>query len=310
MAITKPHFAGKVAEASEFAAAWSGGDDSLGLKEVEAFAKSLKKRREPVAKQLGILAKAALVRAPAWPLACLKALLMAPDFFVWRQGEAMMFTSADVKAMEKRLLPQILEAASLMQKAREWFGKSMQQPMAAKLCGEMDVRLVMHVHGFAKKVKTRQQFSSLVAICQKLAASVKQAGGDMNNCPWEPSAAPSAESAPSAVSAQIIKFGADGNIDIAQIKSVFGFELGSTVQLKPQHAPSTGPNTVYHVGLMECDAVEFIAENNTIITVTLGALVDTYRVVKVEADIVVRGNSFLRVENHLETINWCMKSFV
>ena len=76
---------------------------------------------------------------------------MAPDVFVRRQGEAMMFTSADVKAMEKRLLPQILEAVSSMQKAREWFGKSMEQPMAAKLCGEMDVRFVMHVYGFGKK---------------------------------------------------------------------------------------------------------------------------------------------------------------
>ena len=76
---------------------------------------------------------------------------MAPEVFVHRQREARMFTSADVKAMEKKLLPQFLETASLMHKAREWFGKDMQlQPMAAKRCGGVDVRFVMHVHGFGK----------------------------------------------------------------------------------------------------------------------------------------------------------------
>ena len=153
MQVMKPHFADTAKEGAAFASAWSGGDDSSGLVEVENFAKTLKVRREPEDGQLGILARATLARAPAWPLACLKAILQAPELFVHRRGEARMFTSADVKLMETKLMPQILEAVALMNKARAWFGADMvlQPALTAKLIGEMDVRFVMHVHGFAKK---------------------------------------------------------------------------------------------------------------------------------------------------------------
>ena len=78
--VMKPHFAGQAAEAAAFVEKWSGGDDAPSLVEVETYAKSLKVRREPEFGQLGILAKATLARAPAWPIACLKALLQAPEF--------------------------------------------------------------------------------------------------------------------------------------------------------------------------------------------------------------------------------------
>ena len=69
MALMKPHFADCAKEAAEFAAAWSGGDEYQGLTEAEAYAKSLKARKEPEDGQLGILAKAQLKRAPKWPIA-------------------------------------------------------------------------------------------------------------------------------------------------------------------------------------------------------------------------------------------------
>ena len=68
----KLHFAGCVKESAEFAAAWSGGDDSPGLTEAEAYAKSIKVRKEPEDGQLSILAKAQFKRAPRRPIACLK----------------------------------------------------------------------------------------------------------------------------------------------------------------------------------------------------------------------------------------------
>ena len=86
--VMKPHFAGQAAEAAAFAEKWSGGDDAAGLHEDA---------------QLGTLAKAALTRAPKWPIACLKTLLQAPELFCRRKGEASMFTGADVKLMETRL---------------------------------------------------------------------------------------------------------------------------------------------------------------------------------------------------------------
>ena len=148
----KPHFAVCAKEAAEFAAAWSGGDDSPGLNEAESYAKSLKVRKEPELGQLGTLAKAQLKRAPKWPIACLKTLLQAPELFCKRKGEASMFTNADVKLMETSLTPQILEACNLMEKARAWLGPDLEAmpALTQKLVGDMDVRLVMHVHGFAK----------------------------------------------------------------------------------------------------------------------------------------------------------------
>ena len=144
----KPHFAECAKEAAEFAAAWSGGDDSPGLIEAENYAKGLKARKEPENGQLSILA-AARVPDRMWPIACLKTLSQAYG----RKGEAATFTGADVKNMGSRFYPEIVEACQLMQKARKWFGPNLltRPAVEQKLIGDMDVRLVMHVHGFAKK---------------------------------------------------------------------------------------------------------------------------------------------------------------
>ena len=200
----KPHFAECAKEAAEFAAAWSGGDDSPGLNEAEAYAKGLNARKEPADGQLGILANAQLKRSPRWPIACLNTLLQAPEMFCRSKGEAGMFTAADVKLMETRLNPEIMAASALMDKARQWLGPDLQSlpALTQKLMGDMEVRLVMHVHGFAKRVQTQKQYPSLEAIVQKFAKDVKDAGGDLSDCPWKLPEDASAESAPSAESAQ------------------------------------------------------------------------------------------------------------
>ena len=170
MADMKPQFAECAKEAAEFAAEWSGGDESPGLVEAEDYAKSLNKRRGPENSQLGFLAKAKCKRVPKWPLACLMALLHASDLFCPR-GEANMFTGADTKLMETKLMPQIKEATALMDKARAWFGSDMcsMPALTQRIMGDLDVRLVMHVHGFAEKVKTRKQHSHLEAIAHQFA---------------------------------------------------------------------------------------------------------------------------------------------
>ena len=106
----KPYFEDDTREAADFAMTGSGGDDYPGLVEVEAFAKSLNVRREPERGQLGLLAKAQVRRKPKWPLACLKALFSASDNFCKRKGESYMFTSADIRAKEGKLMPQVQEA--------------------------------------------------------------------------------------------------------------------------------------------------------------------------------------------------------
>ena len=69
MTVMKPHFAGCAKESAEFAAAWSGGDSAPGLADAEAYAKSLKVRKEAEEGQFGILARAQLKRTPRWPVA-------------------------------------------------------------------------------------------------------------------------------------------------------------------------------------------------------------------------------------------------
>ena len=94
MKAMKPHFADCAEEAAQFASAWSGGDKPLALLEVEVYAKQLKVRKEPEKCQLGFLAGAKLSRAPKWPLACLKALLSAPEQWLSRTGGAKVFSGA------------------------------------------------------------------------------------------------------------------------------------------------------------------------------------------------------------------------
>ena len=85
-------------------------------------------------------------------------------------------------------MPQILEATGIVDKARSWLDtdKENHTIVTANLLGDMEVRLVMHVHGFAKRVKSRTQFKSLEAIGQQLAFDVERAGGDMKRSPWKP----------------------------------------------------------------------------------------------------------------------------
>ena len=64
MTVMKPHFARCARESAEFAAAWSGGDESQGLTEAEDYAKSIKIRKEPEDGQLGHLAKASVKKHP------------------------------------------------------------------------------------------------------------------------------------------------------------------------------------------------------------------------------------------------------
>lgn len=154
MAAMRPHYASVAKECAEFAAEWSGGDDAPSLNEAEAYVKGLRVRREPEDGQLRVLANAQLKRFPRWAIACLKTLLQAPDHFCKRKGEASMFCMADVKLMETKLLPKITEACGFMDKARKWIGTDVfaRPGPLHKIMGDMDVRLVMHVHGFAKKV--------------------------------------------------------------------------------------------------------------------------------------------------------------
>ena len=93
-----------------------------------------------------------------------------------------MFTSLDIKYMETRDMPQILKATAIMEQARAWFADDLEnmEALSQKLLGTMDVRFVMYIHGFARKVKTRKQYTSLEGIAQDLVRDVQVAGGNIS----------------------------------------------------------------------------------------------------------------------------------
>ena len=308
MIVMKPHFADFATEAATFTSAWSGGEGAPALNEAETFAKSLKVRREPEYGQLGLLAKANLARAPRWPIMCLKTLMSAPACFC-HNGEARMFTFADISEMETKLMSQIREATTIVETARKWFHMDMdkQPDMASRIFGDMEVRLVMHVHRrFAKKARTRTQFASLTAIGQQLAFDVQHAGGDMRRSPWIPhnSHAAVASAQPATKEAGILKVDADGSINIGERSAMFGIDVGSTIRFKDL----TGDRTVYHIGKMEDRAVTLIAADDSTKTVSPGELADLYMPCKVAEDIVLRNPEFVKIEANSELIHDCVKA--
>ena len=184
-----------------------------------------------------------------------------------------MFAGADVKLMETKLNPQIMEATGLMDKARAWLGSDTQSrpALTQKLIGDMDVRLVMHAHGFAKKVKTRKQYHSLEAIAQDLANEVRDAGGNASNSPWEPPAAESAPAASAQVDKQntITQLVSDGSLDIGQFKKDFGMELGTFVARRAV----TKKRNVSVIVKIEGQTITLASPRARTITVTAGELV-------------------------------------
>ena len=214
-----------------------------------------------------------------------------------------MFTGADIKLMETTLQPKIKEATELMGKARAWYELDVQShpAVAQRIIGDLEVRLVMQVTGLSKTIKTREPFANMEAIARQFAQDVKDAGGDLAKCPWKlPGAAPPAPAASAQQRCTILEFSADGGLDLGQLKSSFGFEPGTTVRLK--HG---GDGTVYHIANLDRRAVTLIAPDSTKKEVTTGELVDLYKSVKLEADIVVRSADFRKIEQHPLAITEC-----
>ena len=131
-------------------------------------------------------------------------------------------------------MPKILEAVAIMQQARTWFGNDIftNPAKVQKLLGGLDVKLVMFVHGFQKRVKTRKQYTSMEEIVHDFVRDVRQNGGVLDGCPWELPADKPAASAQQATAVQQAAFAPGGYLDTQQLEDVFGYKLGSRLQLK------------------------------------------------------------------------------
>lgn len=205
----------------------------------------------------------------------------APKCFVTR-GESKMFTSSDIKAMsdKNKLLPQIEEATKLMGMAREWLQGDVVLPEVSKMLGDLDVRMCMHVHRFAKKVKTRTQLASLTKIAETFALEAMLFGTDMRNCPWTPP-----EQAPTedrASRPDMVELGKGGSIDVRYLNWC-GFNLGVKCKSKIKRQSGEKP-VVYHIAGMNGTEISFMDGSVKTLTVSAAELLDTHRIVKIAED--------------------------
>ena len=93
--------------------------------------------------------------------------------------------------------------------------------------------------GFAETAgRTRKEYPPLEAIAQQFVKDVLDAGGDLEDCPWylptdaSAAAASAASAQPLGEQSTILEFDADGSLDLGQLKSVFGMEVGMAVAPK------------------------------------------------------------------------------
>ena len=206
----------------------------------------------------------------------------------------------------------------MSKKARAWFGEDLikHPAFSAKLLGDMQVRLVMFVHGF--KVSTRPWFESMEEICIDFAKQVRDLNGDMSKCPWKltDAAAPAATATDAPKVDAIVEYAPDGSLEKEQLKTLFGMELGTTVTLKvPAQTGVKSP--VYSITSMEGKSSR-VASVVIIGTdadaspreTTVGELVDLYKTVKFAPDIVVRAGDILPVETFEDVVTEYLKSSV
>jgi hypothetical protein len=160
----RPWLAGQAADLCAYVGKWSGGQQGHLLKDLDKFAKGLPVNRELSAASLGALAKVDIHSAGLYVTAVVKAMLAAPAQYV-RDSESRLFTSSDIAAIGGRCKPHVVTAIEVMAKCREIVaaaGLDMHDLEITKAVSDLDVRLVMHVHG--KVVAGRGKFASLQAI--------------------------------------------------------------------------------------------------------------------------------------------------
>ena len=187
--------------------------------------------------------------------------------------------------------------------------KTWQPAELSGLLGTFEVRLVHFVHNW--KFKTRPTWLTMDAICIDLAKSVRDMGGDMSKCPWTVTDAPAASAQSASKESAIVEYAADGSMSQTSLKDVFGMELGTTVTLKkvplpPAEAP------VYHIAKIDGLTVTLVGtdEDSTHATITVGELVDLYKVITYVEDIVVRAADIPSIEEYPDAVAESIKSGV
>ena len=218
---------GQVKEMAAYVAQWSGGVVPVFLEELDAFAKALPHRKDISPQSLGLLAQVQLAQCPEYITSCVMAMLAAPASFTVN-GVSTLLTGADVHAIAEKHKKACIEATKLIRQARRWTASAgMSEGDIIKVMGDMQVRMVMHIHG--KKVRGRKTYKSLEEIASHLVQDACQVA-DLTRAslPAAPFAAlPESQGTPAAREGTSMRSFVSGDLEASSLPAAM--KLGATV---------------------------------------------------------------------------------
>jgi len=148
----------------DYLVAQAGGKDGTYLKDLVRYEKLLQVKREIKMEDIQKMSDLDFQhKAPRYPTALFKAMLACPTEFC-KQGVCALFNGQDFDKAKSngKLYEHVLEAHNLVIKAESFlnaYAFGLTQLQRSKLIDDLEVRLVMHIHG--KKCLSRRSYNSL-----------------------------------------------------------------------------------------------------------------------------------------------------
>eukprot|EP00959_Pyramimonas_sp_CCMP1952_P386867 8108084-Pyramimonas_sp.AAC.1 len=170
----RPHMAGHVMPICAFVANWSGGASGNYLSELDAWAKTLKVRRDVSGTIYKLLADLRFVQGPEIVFAMLKACFVSPESMC-KNGVSVLLSGQDMATVTGKGKHTVLEFIAMLRKAKDWLREirasseltgNLTDSDVARLLGDFEVRVVMFL--FKKKVRSRKEWQSLDEIGSQL----------------------------------------------------------------------------------------------------------------------------------------------
>ena len=182
----------------------------------------------------------------------LKALISAPPDFTLQGDLSNLLSPGDFAAVVGRLSSQVLEASTIMEKAASFVKAytSLTHTDVAKIQGELEARLVMHVHN--KRSGTRKSSPSLLHIAESFYEGLTELQKAVGKKLPEWTLLTNIKSKPPSTTARgIDQISIDGNVADATME-VNGFKVGVEVKRKGKKGETTA---IYTIADMSCQNV-------------------------------------------------------
>ncbi|CAK0899454.1 unnamed protein product [Prorocentrum cordatum] len=250
---TSPHLSGHVRDMCDFVEQYSGGSDTPHfLTDLETWAKTRQVSKDVEGRRFKMLAKIPFKQGPEYVVGMLKAMVASPDAFV-RGGVSRLLTSSDCDAVTTTKKAQCLRAASYIKSGKAWLESSVPElgsHQVAKLIGDFQIRLVMHVHG--KKAKGWTIYKSVDEVASAMLDDVFAISpqAQWTHLPWTyiPKSPKADEK-----KGTIVQFGSSGGIDEAVLARM-GFQKGK------QAVSKKDSSKIYTIASIEKGIVTFKVE--------------------------------------------------